>query len=294
MVLVGGKVNIMNQNKYKQSPMNYTGNKYKLLSQLLPLFPDDIKTFYDVCCGGLAVSMNVKADRYVCNDIDWHIIDMYKTIQLSDTFIDDVQKVLVQYGLRDASVDDVSAFGKLRAAYNATKDSVLFFALLTQSFNSILLYDSQGNCNSAYGHGKGGGCPGLTDTRLKNLTNLINWLKQNNVSLITGYFSDLAIVKEAFVYIDPPYLITTAAYNKTVWNNVDEYTMYRWLDSLTERGISWGMSNVLRNRGNVHIKLKRWSSKYNVIPIQHKYRSLAASDSKPTDTQEVYVCNYTK
>jgi DNA adenine methylase Dam len=284
----------MNQNKYKQSPMNYTGNKYKLLPQLLPLFPDGIKTFYDVCCGGLAVAMNIKADRYVCNDIDWHIIDMYKTIRESNTFADDVKAALDRYGLQDASVDDANSYIRLRDDYNSTKNPVLFFALITQAFNSILLYDSQGNCNSAYGHGKGGNCPGLTDTRLKNLTNLTNWLKQNNVSLITGYFSDLSIDQEAFVYIDPPYLITNAAYNRSVWNNVDEYTMYRWLDELTERGIPWGMSNVLRNRGNVHIKLKRWSKRYNVIPIQHKYGSLAASDNRPTDTQEVYVCNYTK
>jgi len=284
----------MNQNKYKQSPMNYTGNKYKLLPQLLPLFPNNIKTFYDVCCGGLAVSMNVRAGRYICNDIDWHIMDMYKTIQASDTFVDDVQNVLIEYGLRDASVDDPEAYTKLRDAYNATKDSIMFFALLTQSFNSILSYDSQGNCNSAYGHGKTGKCPGLSGIRLANLSVLSTWLKENDVKLITGYFADLDITQDSFVYIDPPYLITNAAYNKAVWNNVDEYAMYRWLDGLTERGIVWGMSNVLRNRGNVHIKLKRWSKRYNVIPIQHKYGSLAASDSKPTDTQEVYVCNYTK
>ena len=284
----------MSLNKYKRSPMNYTGNKYKLLPQLLPLFPDNIKIFYDVFCGGLAVSMNVKADRYVCNDIDWHIMDMYKTIQASSTFADDVKAALESYGLQDASVDDVDSYIKLRDDYNSTKNPILFFALITQSFNSILLYDSQGNCNSAYGHGKSGKCPGLSDIRLKNLIVLTEWFKENNVSLLTGYFSDLDIDQEAFVYADPPYLITTAAYNKSVWNNVDEYTMYRWLDELTERGIPWGMSNVLRNRGNVHIKLKQWSKKYNVIPIQHKYGSLAASDSKPTDTQEVYVCNYTK
>ena len=55
------RVDIMNQTKYKQSPMNYTGNKYKLLPQLLPLFPDadNVATFYDAFCGGLAVSLNV-------------------------------------------------------------------------------------------------------------------------------------------------------------------------------------------------------------------------------------------
>ena len=31
-----------------QSPLNYTGGKYRLLSQILPLFPDDIETFAKV------------------------------------------------------------------------------------------------------------------------------------------------------------------------------------------------------------------------------------------------------
>ena len=35
-----------------QSPLNYTGGKYKLLPQILPLFPKDIDVFVDLFCGG--------------------------------------------------------------------------------------------------------------------------------------------------------------------------------------------------------------------------------------------------
>lgn len=35
-----------------KSPLNYVGGKYKLLPQILPLFPDRIRTFYDVFGGG--------------------------------------------------------------------------------------------------------------------------------------------------------------------------------------------------------------------------------------------------
>ena len=35
-----------------QSPLNYTGGKYKLLPQLLPHFPQDINLFVDLFCGG--------------------------------------------------------------------------------------------------------------------------------------------------------------------------------------------------------------------------------------------------
>ena len=33
--------------KYIKSCLNYTGGKYKLLPQIIPLIPRDIDTFYD-------------------------------------------------------------------------------------------------------------------------------------------------------------------------------------------------------------------------------------------------------
>ena len=33
------------------SPLNYTGGKFRLLPQLLPLFPGDTDTFVDLFCG---------------------------------------------------------------------------------------------------------------------------------------------------------------------------------------------------------------------------------------------------
>lgn len=35
-----------------KSPLNYTGSKFKLLDQLIPLFPSDIKIFADMFTGG--------------------------------------------------------------------------------------------------------------------------------------------------------------------------------------------------------------------------------------------------
>ena len=41
--------------KYVEGVMNYTGSKYKLLSQLLPEMDYKKKTFVDVFCGGGSV-----------------------------------------------------------------------------------------------------------------------------------------------------------------------------------------------------------------------------------------------
>ena len=45
----------MNFNKEDliKSPLNYTGGKFKLLPQILPLFPNDINTFVDLFGGGV-------------------------------------------------------------------------------------------------------------------------------------------------------------------------------------------------------------------------------------------------
>ena len=62
---------------YIKSPMNYIGGKYKLLPQILPLFPKSINTFVDLFCGGLDVSLNVNADRVIANDNLSQLIDIY-------------------------------------------------------------------------------------------------------------------------------------------------------------------------------------------------------------------------
>ena len=41
---------------YIKSCLNYTGGKYKLLNQILPLFPQDIDKFIDLFCGGASVA----------------------------------------------------------------------------------------------------------------------------------------------------------------------------------------------------------------------------------------------
>ena len=51
-----------------QSPLNYTGGKYRLLPQILPLFPGHVGTFVDLFCGGCNVGVNVEADVHFYND----------------------------------------------------------------------------------------------------------------------------------------------------------------------------------------------------------------------------------
>ena len=69
---------------YIQSPLNYTGGKFKLLPQILPLFPKEINCFVDLFCGGCNVGINVKSKSVVYNDLDEHLLYLYNTFKNLD------------------------------------------------------------------------------------------------------------------------------------------------------------------------------------------------------------------
>ena len=66
--------------EYIKSPLNYIGGKYKLLPQILPLFPQKINRFIDLFGGGANVSINVKANLVIYNDIQTQTVDLLRSL----------------------------------------------------------------------------------------------------------------------------------------------------------------------------------------------------------------------
>ena len=102
---------------YFKSPMNYMGNKYKLLSQIVPLFPDNVDIFVDMFCGGLDVSLNVEANKKICNDKESHIIDFYSNIQ-SQTGEEVHNKLLEIVEKYKLDMTNAEGYNSLRSDYN--------------------------------------------------------------------------------------------------------------------------------------------------------------------------------
>ena len=86
---------------YIKSPLNYNGGKYKLLPQILPLFPQDINMFVDLFCGACNVGINVQAKKIICNDSESHVIDLMNTISKmnSDDVCNSIFKIIDKYNL---------------------------------------------------------------------------------------------------------------------------------------------------------------------------------------------------
>ena len=75
------------QSKLVKSPLNYIGGKYKLLKQILPLFPDNIDTMVDLFCGGCNVGVNVNANRIIAIDkldVLINLMKIFKELNTND------------------------------------------------------------------------------------------------------------------------------------------------------------------------------------------------------------------
>lgn len=280
---------------YVKTPLNYTGGKYKLLPQILPLFPKEIECFYDVFSGGLDVSVNVEAKRKIANDKLTPIIEVmewFKSVGYEEV-VRLVEETEREYGL-DFSTNNLSKYNKekyfaFREEYNKNKSPLGLYVLICNSFSNQVRFNSKGNFNMPCG--KRHFNPAIKG-RLKEFID-----KLENIEFMSKNFRDIdfdVVGKNDFVYCDPPYTITEAAYNKNGggWSTGDDLYLFEVLDKLNERGIKFAMSNAVSTKGVENKELIEWGRKYNVHQLNMDYGNCNYHRKSNEKTDEVLITNY--
>ena len=114
--------------------MNYIGGKYKLLPQLIELFPKAIDTFVDLFAGSFTVTANVKANNYICNDINYKVVEMVRTLCYADieVVLARIHAKIKEYGL---SKTNAEGYKRFREFYNLNSNPIDLFTLSCFSFN---------------------------------------------------------------------------------------------------------------------------------------------------------------
>ncbi|MBU8597340.1 DNA adenine methylase [Alkalihalobacillus clausii] len=279
--------------KYVKSPLNYVGGKHKLLPQILPLFPEKIGTFIDVFAGGCNVAANVDAEVTIINDKQAQVVDLIEYIysRSIDELLRELDAIIESYQL---SKTNKEGYLKLRADYNTGNVSPqMFYALVTHSFNNQIRFNQSGGFNMPFGKDRSSFNPMLRERFIR----FKETLDEKSLSLRIGDFRDLELDSygnDRFVYCDPPYLITTAAYNESGgWSEQDERDLYEWLDSINESGIKFALSNVIEHKGRTNDILTEWSRKYSTHNLSISYaNSNYRSSNRDSVTREVLITNY--
>ena len=277
--------------KYIKSPLNYTGGKYKLLNQILPLFPEDINTFVDLFTGGCNVAINVNANRIIANDLCSEVISVYEGIQNGTTEenIRMIEETINEYSL---SKENKEGYLELRNYYNeGNKDWYIFYTLIAYAFNNQIRFNKKGEFNIPFGKDRSDFNPALKQ-KFRDFSDAIH---NKNIKFTNYDFRKLSVDKlkeNDFVYLDPPYLITDATYNMG-WNEEAEKDLLSLCDKLNEKGIKFAISNVLEHNGSKNEILIEWSKKYKMNYVN--YNCSNCNDHKRDNghkSVEVLITNY--
>lgn len=285
--------------KYICSPMNYIGGKYKLLSQILPLFPKNIDTFIDLFCGGCNIGINVKAKKIIFNDNLSHLIELYKSFYANeeDVIISHIENQINTFRL--SRTNDIG-YKQLRNLYNLERNPLDLFVLVAYSFNHQIRFNNSHEFNTPFGKERSSFNPRMKS----NLQAFLNSLHNNDIEFYSSNFDDFSfgtIRNNDFVYCDPPYLITTGTYNDgkrgfTGWNKMEEAKLINVLAALNEKNIKFALSNVLFHKGRQNDLLLEWISRNNFYVIHlDKHYSNSNYQSIPKASQitdEVLITNY--
>lgn len=279
--------------EYVKSPLNYTGGKYKLLPQLLELFPKQVNTFVDLFAGGGNVSVNVKAEKVVFNDLMWQVPEMlqeFKKIGVEES----LRKIDGYISSYDLSKENKEGYLALRELYNKGKsDPLMLYTLICYSFNNQIRFNNKGVYNMPFGKDRSSFNPTL---REKFIT-FVQRLQSMEIQFSSKDFRELdldTLGENDFVYCDPPYLITVASYNENGgWGEQAERDLLAKLDTLDKAGVKFGLSNVFESKGKENIILKEWAKGYTVHYLDHTYSNCSYhKKDKQSKDIEVFITNY--
>ena len=289
----------------KTSPIFYMGNKKKLIKKgLIDLFPKNINKMVELFGGSAVVSMNTKANTYFIADTNDKLVDLYLLFKYSDSeqiikhIWDRVEKFnlpkertrRIEFKDEDKINAYKEAYMKFRNHYNENKNTLDFYTLMFYSFSQQFRFNKKGDFNMPYGTD----C--FSETNEEYIKNGCDFFQNNVVCVGKGDFRNLnldLLGLDDFVYLDPPYLNTTATYNENGgWTEDDENDLYALCEELDKRRIKFGMSNVFKNKGKENEKLIKWCSdkEWNVYTFdKFSYTACGKGNSNAT---EVFICNY--
>jgi adenine-specific DNA-methyltransferase len=167
------------------------------------------------------------------------------------------------------------AYSKARDYYNSfpvdKRDPRLLFVIVMYGFQQQIRFNSRYEFNNPVG------MRWFNDCVLEKMISFSRVIKNKNVIFNCGDFYDTInkLSSRTFVYMDPPYRLTTGSYNDGKrgfegWTLTHERKMREYADALDEKGISFMISYVLAYGGQVNVEFREWceAQGYNITEVR--------------------------
>lgn len=276
-----------------ESPLNYIESKAKIVAHIKDNLIQTPR-FIDVFGRGFNVGINSNAESIVYNDINFIVKELIESFKKYDTYnyITYVKKFIEKHQLEKGNKETYLA---ARDYYNSLpddkKDIRMLFAIILYS------YQQQIRFNSNYGFNNPVGVRWFNDCILSKLISFSRVMKEKDISFIsTDYISlrDYVNINEnTFIYLDPPYKLTTGSYNDGKrgfkgWDDALERELFAFIDEITQRNIPCMLSYVLEHKGVINTALEDWINRngYTCIPLGN----IIGISGQPR--KEILILNY--
>ena len=270
-------------------------------------FPNHIDRLIEPFVGGGSVFMNVDADGFLLNDLNYIVIQIHSMLSSycdrKDDFFREVFSLINKYGLtsrflgipqehgKSSDCKDVNreAYNRMKIDFNSggKKDIMLLYLLIIYGFNHMIRFNKKGDFNLPVGNldFNENVYNALNDYFAQTETKQPQWHSQD----YSAFLAEIDFRKDDLVYLDPPYLISSSEYNK-MWNEECERNLIKEMDRLDAMGVRFAVSNAITYRGKKNDIFGDWAKKYNIHPISSNY--ISYWDNSRKESGEVLVTNY--
>lgn len=276
-----------------ESPLNYVGNKTRIISEIKNNIPTDIDYFIDAFGGGFNVGINIDSQNIVYNEYNHFVKELIESFRHYDTFsyIVYMKKIIQRFGLERGNKD---AYLKLRDYYNSfpenKRDPRLLLVVILYSFQQQIRFNANHEFNNP------AGIRWFNDKILEKLVSFSRRIKEQDIQF---YCSDYTAMykhinnNHAFIYLDPPYMLTNSSYNDGKrgfkgWSVLQENELFNFLDKLSLEGNRFMLSYVIEHKDKINQNLLAWikDNNYHIIELGN---ILGISGSR---RKEILVVNY--
>lgn len=198
-------------------PLKWAGGKRWQLSHVRPLWePFADRRLVEPFCGGLAISLGLRPEVALLNDINPHLINFYRWLK---------RGLRIELDLENTE----EAFYACRARFNATtreghvgtrEAASLFYYLNKTAYNGLCRFNSRGEFNVPFGRYARVGYKRDFEAYREAFA---AWRFRS------GDFQRIRLAPNDFIYADPPYDVPFTRYAKEDFTWHDQVRTARWL-----------------------------------------------------------------
>ena len=320
----GAKTSVCRCVNSMRTPLNYTGNKSRLVERFKSKFPVGVDVFVDLFCGGGTVGLSIDAKKVIFIDNNKNVIELLKHLSKyrHETLLKRLEKLIRKYNLSYSAKFGYTryrkgvkkgdnnglkkynkkGFCKLREDYNHLKNKFtknaldMLYLLVVYGFNNDMRFNRSNEYNLPIGK------TDLNKNNLKKIEAYITRVEEIDCEFVCGDFRDREIKEilfsSDFIYADPPYLLGSAVYNENAnWTRETEQDLVNLLKELHENRKHFALSNVIEKFSppskNEILEPFFKRSDLHVFDIEYHYRSSSYNKkNRNAKEREVLITNY--